>query len=240
MPAGRRAHGIWLLPLSLALAAVAAVADAADRRAGAAVEAAGIWHCLIYGDPIYGEQRVVLWLAADGRGWLAVQASDSVLPWDLLGPWEASRRTLRFHDAERRRDFEARLDRASLGGQWRSDTAAGGWWCARRAAGEPESGPDLRASLTEFFLPPLVTSRMATPVYPREAIRAAKEGRAVACFVVDASGAVLDPEIVELSDDVFAEPTLQAARRSRYRPSSLPGFERPACRRYDYSLKVVH
>jgi hypothetical protein len=237
MPAVLRHPSVWLLPVCMLLAAAA---DAADRRAAAAIDPVGVWHCLVYGDPIYGEQRAVLWLAEDGQGYLATQAPDTVLPWSTLGDWTVSRGTLRLHDDRRRRELEAELDRSSLGGRWQSDSASGGWWCARRAGVSADTRPDLRASRTEFFLPPLVTSRMATPEYPLAAIRNAKEGRAVACFVVDANGAVLDPELVELSDEVFAEPTLRATRQSRFRAAAGTDVQRPGCRSYDYSLKVVN
>ena len=79
---------------------------------------------------------------------------------------------------------------------------------------------------------------MVSPSYPREAIKEAKEGRAIVCFLVDASGAVRDPELLELSDPIFATPTLQAIERSRYRPATRSDVMRPGCRHYLYELRA--
>ena len=88
-------------------------------------------------------------------------------------------------------------------------------------------------------MPPLIPQRMATPRYPREAIRNAKQGRAVTCFFVDADGVIIDPQIVELSDEVFRAPTLEALERSRYRSLSDGTVARPGCRSFIYRLDSV-
>jgi hypothetical protein len=93
-------------------------------------------------------------------------------------------------------------------------------------------------SAAGLFVPPLIPDISATPTYPRQAIRDAKEGRAVACFLVDASGAIIDPEILELTDEVFRYPTMVALYRSRYFPwGTLP---RPGCRSYLYQLDAAY
>jgi TonB family protein len=81
---------------------------------------------------------------------------------------------------------------------------------------------------------------MASPSYPRQAIRDAKEGRAVVCFLVDSGGAVRDPEIVELSDQIFRDATMLAIFRSSYRPWGEQGVVRPGCRSYTYELDAIY
>jgi hypothetical protein len=95
----------------------------------------------------------------------------------------------------------------------------------------------LHTSAEEFFVPPLVPDVSATPTYPREAIRDAKEGRAVACFFVAAGGDIVDPVILELSDEVFRYPTMVALYGSRYYRGDKSG--RPGCRSYMYQLDAV-
>jgi outer membrane biosynthesis protein TonB len=80
---------------------------------------------------------------------------------------------------------------------------------------------------------PLVS---ATPRYPIEAIRQAKQGRVVTCFLVDAAGTIVEPEIIELSDEIFREPTLRALSRSRYEPRASDSARRPSCRSYTFTL----
>jgi outer membrane biosynthesis protein TonB len=96
----------------------------------------------------------------------------------------------------------------------------------------PETAEERRAALPPVL--PLVTS---TPRYPIEAIRAAKQGRVVTCFFVDAAGSIVDPEVIELSDDLFREPTLTALRRSRYEAREADSVLRPSCRSYTFSLE---
>jgi outer membrane biosynthesis protein TonB len=81
---------------------------------------------------------------------------------------------------------------------------------------------------------PLVT---ATPRYPIEAIRQAKQGRVVACFLVDATGSILRPQFIEVSDEVFRAPTLAALQRSRYQARAADSQLRPSCRSYTFSLE---
>ncbi len=86
---------------------------------------------------------------------------------------------------------------------------------------------------------PLVARMLKAPDYPRQAIREAKEGRAVVCFLVDRNGFVVEPEVVELSDEVFRDPTLQALGKSRFSASEEPVPPRPGCRSYLYRLDAV-
>jgi protein TonB len=80
---------------------------------------------------------------------------------------------------------------------------------------------------------------MVSPRYPRRAVQEAREGNAVVCFLVDQSGAVQDPVIVEISDDIFAPTTLGAITRSRYRPTASTSMPRPGCRAYTYTLEMI-
>jgi hypothetical protein len=57
----------------------------------------------------------------------------------------------------------------------------------------------------------------------------------VTCFLVDAAGSIIEPEIIELSDEIFREPTLWALSRSRYEPRESDTL-RPSCRSYTFSL----
>jgi hypothetical protein len=69
-----------------------------------------------------------------------------------------------------------------------------------------------------------------------QAIRAAKQGRAVTCFFVDADGYIVQPEVIELSDEIFRAPTLAALERSRYRSWEGGEMLRPGCRSYTFRL----
>jgi hypothetical protein len=57
----------------------------------------------------------------------------------------------------------------------------------------------------------------------------------VTCFLVDAAGLIVEPEIIELSDEVFREPILLALSRSRYEPRDSDAL-RPSCRSYTFTL----
>ena len=65
-------------------------------------------------------------------------------------------------------------------------------------------------------LPPILPLVTATPRYPIQAIRQAKQGRVVTCFLVNSAGLIVEPEIIELSDEIFREPSLVALYRSRW------------------------
>lgn len=86
---------------------------------------------------------------------------------------------------------------------------------------------------------PPVPVRMATPDYPREALRKALGGRAVACFTVSSRGRVRDAVVVESSHELFRRPTLEAVEKSTFKPARR-GREQVAgtlCRTYRYSLE---
>jgi hypothetical protein len=88
-------------------------------------------------------------------------------------------------------------------------------------------------------MPPLLPSLTATPRYPAQAIRDAKQGRAVSCFFVDAQGYIVQPELIELSDEVFRQPILNALARSRYQAWNDESLLRPGCRSFIFKLDAI-
>jgi len=147
-------------------------------------------------------------------------------------PWIREDRQMRFADPRTGRQYTADLRRDKLGGSWRTLTASGGWWCA---VSDLDVVPDTREE-REAALPPVLPLVTATPRYPITAIRLAKQGRVVTCFLVDATGTIVEPEIIELSDEVFREPILAALSRSRYEARHADSALRPSCRSYTFSL----
>lgn len=155
------------------------------------------------------------------------------LEWQLLSGWASRRDTLRFSDYATGREFAADLTYSTLGGSWQDALRRGGWWCV------PTIERGGRAADPQYQMPPLIPDIMATPWYPRRAIREAKEGTAVACFTVGFDGVIREPALIELSDEIFRNPTLSALQRSRYAPwnSAIP--ERPGCRSFSFELESV-
>jgi hypothetical protein len=206
-----------------------------SERASAArgsIDPIGTWSCVIWGHPEFGDERVLLNLAASGVARLARVGNDAVPAWSGSTPWIREDRQVRFSDPRTGRQYTADLRRDNLGGSWRTLTATGGWWCAvADVAVVPDTSVERAAALPAVL--PLVT---ATPRYPLAAIREAKQGRVVTCFLVDAAGTIVAPEIIELSDEVFREPTLVALSRSRYEPRTADSALRPSCRSYTFSL----
>ena len=101
------------------------------------------------------------------------------------------------------------MSRVTLGGRWRTVTLVGGWWCTASAS---RRARDERSVCRRAPVP----VRTATPAIRSQAVRDAKQGRAVTCFFVDASGLITKPEIIEISDEIFRAPTLSALARSQY------------------------
>ncbi|HEX6996797.1 MAG TPA: hypothetical protein VF322_01560 [Gammaproteobacteria bacterium] len=203
------------------------------------IDPVGLWRCILYGHPTLGDERVLLRLSADGRVELAGSALERGRPWLPLSSWEVKRHTLTFHDFRTGREFVSDLRRSSLGGRWRTAFLFGGWWCTSMQE-YAERITDARAADWANLMPPLIPERLATPIYPLAAIRAGKQGRAVSCFFVDADGVIVEPEILELSDEVFREPTLHALAHSRYRGWSDESIVRPGCRSFIYRLDAAN
>ena len=218
-----------------ALATAAACLAVASERAGAArgaVDPVGTWSCVVWGHPEFGDERVLLSFDDRGIARLARIENDIVPAWSGLTPWVTEEREMRFSDPRSGRQYTADLRRDSLGGTWRTLTATGGWWCAvSDLEVVPETVEERIAAL-----PPVLPLITATPRYPIEAIRQAKQGRVVTCFLVDATGSIVEPEIIELSDEIFREPILVALSRSRYEARGADSARRPSCRSYTFSL----
>ena len=196
------------------------------------IDPVGTWSCVIWGHPEFGDERVLLNLDASGVARLARVENDAVPAWSGSTPWIREDRQVRFSDPRTGRQYTADLRRDNLGGSWRTMTATGGWWCAvSDVTVVPDTMQERAAALPPVL--PLVT---ATPRYPLAAIREARQGRVVTCFLVDAAGTIVEPEVIELSDDVFREPVLTALSRSRYEPRQADSALRPSCRSYTFSL----
>jgi hypothetical protein len=209
---------------------------AAARRKGPALDPVGTWNCVIYGHPAFGDERVFMDFAASGAARMARQEEDGSGTWTGLAPWAVEDDELTFADPRSGRRFTADLRRGTLGGGWRTLTLVGGWWCgAIDAAAAPQGEVDATPRM-----PPLVPSLTATPSYPVQAIREAKQGKAVTCFFVDAEGHIVRPELIEISDEVFRAPILAALERSRYQGWEDQGVLRPGCRSYIFKLDALN
>jgi len=199
------------------------------------------WSCVVYGNPALGDERVLLNFAPDQSTLMAKPSVDPDRPWFPLSQWSIEDETLSFSDSRSGREFQANLRRSTLGGEWRTLNLLGGWWCS-------EATEEVELSIfadtedgSRTMLTPLIPAVMATPSYPRVAIREATEGRVVICFEVEASGRVLNPEFVELSDEIFRATSLDALMSSSYRSwsESSSMLTRPACRSFVYSLEYA-
>lgn len=199
----------------------------------------GVWNCIVYGDPQAGDERVVLNFGADGSTRMALPSEDVQRPWFPLSRWQLEEDVLTFSDSRTERAFSASLDRSTLGGGWSTEDLYGGWWCSEA---DPAAASAIYTSPTgepTAMTQPLIPEVMASPTYPREAIRQATQGRAVICFEVNPLGFVRDPVFVELSDEIFRDPSLTALQQSRYQSWSdnTDGPARPACRSFVYTLE---
>ena len=152
------------------------------------------------------DMRFLVHLTPAGTGSFSIQTSRSAGDWITIFPWMPEKDELAFTESETGRSFTADLTRATFAGRWSTPVDAGGWWCAQRLGGAEAAARAVQGSALEYFIPPLVPDVSATPRYPRDAVRAAAEGYAVACFFVDANGTILEPEVVELSHEHFRTP----------------------------------
>jgi hypothetical protein len=216
--------------LSAAFAVCAALASAGAAARDA--DPIGTWTCVVWGHPDFGDERMLFHFDEGGIARLARIESDAMPAWSGVTTWLEDERRLQFSDPRTGRQYTADLRRDKLGGTWRTMTATGGWWCAVADIDVVPETTEERAAA----LPPILPLVTATPRYPIEAIRQAKQGRGVTCFLVDVSGAIVEPEIIELSDEVFREPILTALKRSRYEARNADGALRPSCRSYTFSL----
>lgn len=116
---------------------------------------------------------------------------------------------------------------------------AGGWWCSNADRALANESRTLRRSASDIVEAPLVPKVTATPRYPLQAIREAKEGRAVACFLVNSGGSIIEPEFIELSDEIFRKSSMEALAHSRYQGWDDPALLRPGCRTFIFTLDTV-
>jgi len=222
----------WLLRRAAAFAVLAAGTAAFESSARETeLDPAGVWSCLMYGAS--GNQRFYLGLAEDGGARMARPAEAHDGQWRDLGQWRRLRDRLEFDDVRNGRLFTASLHRQDLGGTWLGVRDRGGWWCAARALALGDE-PPAAVGLLESLVPAI----MASPNYPRSAIRDAKEGRTVSCFIVTGAGEIRRPAVLESTDDVFREPTLEAVVRSRYRSWGDDDATLPACRSFTFELGI--
>jgi hypothetical protein len=214
--------------------AVLAAWSAGAARA-ARIDPIGTWGCVVYGHPDFGDQRVLLHFAASGAARIARVDEEKTGPWNALTGWFLDGSALEFSDPQTGRQFNADLRRTTLGGSWRTFATVGGWWCSALddAATPPQIAPQRQP------LPPLVPTLTAIPYYPVQAVRLAKQGHAVTCFFVDSQGVIQQPELIELSDEIFREPILNALRRSRYQGWEDTATLRPGCRSYTFKLDEI-
>ncbi len=206
------------------------------------IDPRGTWSCVLYGDPAFGDQRILLTFAPDQSTFVSRSESDASRPWSPLSRWRIEDNVLSFSDSRTGRNFEAELERPTLGGSWKTLTTLGGWWCtATNENVDLGIFPSERRE-SNRALSPLIPAVMATPRYPRQAIREAREGRVVICFEVDPSGQVQAPEFIELSDEIFRATSLDALMMSSYQPltGSTRHTPRPACRSFIYRLDQIY
>jgi hypothetical protein len=224
-----------IVAVAAALSLVAATDAHAARRWGR-VDPVGAWSCVVYGHPAFGDERMLFMFAADGGARVAHEADQKISAWTPMSPWTVNDGELTFNDPHTGRQYRADLRQPTLGGSWRTFTLVGGWWCSETDAAAVPAAEKLEPLKV---LPPLIPSVTSVPQYPRQAIREAKQGRAVTCFFVDASGRVVRPELIELSDEVFRAPILAALERSRYRGWDDTNVLRPGCRSYIFKLDAL-
>jgi len=83
------------------------------------------------------------------------------------------------------------------------------------------SGPRILAAMW-LDDPPHARSQ-TPPVYPFDAKRVGLKGTVTVEFTVDETGRVLDPRVVDSTDCVFEQPTLQAVLKWRFEPGRKSG-----------------
>lgn len=222
---------MWLRRVAAVLSIACLACAGQPARAAGVIDPVGTWSCVVWGHPDFGDERVLFNFSPQGVARLARIEVDAVPAWSGLTPWVKENRELHFSDPRTGRQYTADLRRDSLGGAWRTLTATGGWWCSESDVAVIPETTEARAAA----LPPVLPLVTATPRYPIQAIREAKQGRVVTCFLVNSAGLIVEPEIIELSDEMFREPILVALSRSRYEPRESDTL-RPSCRSYTFSL----
>ena len=195
----------------------------------------GVWSCISYEQLGPDNDYVLMRFDPNGTTHFARPRGEEFRMWAPVSAWTERRNRLSFADSRIGREFEADLGRASLGGTWKSETSNGGWWCARldNSFADSRIVESLNAN---DVMPPLIPRAVSTPFYPLYAIRQAQEGYAAVCFIVESTGAIVDPEFIELSDDIFRATTLRAVVASNYHGWEGAPAARPGCRVFDFEL----
>ncbi len=67
------------------------------------------------------------------------------------------------------------------------------------------------------------TVKQVAPLFPVEARRRGQSGYAVAQFIIDKRGSVLNVKIMSSSDPIFEKPTIEAIRQWRFTPGEKGG-----------------
>jgi len=222
---------VWLRAVAATVLVMCLACAGESASAAGTINPVGTWTCVVWGHPEFGDERVLFNFSPQGVARLARIDADAVPAWSGLTPWIKEDREMRFSDPRTGRQFTADLRRDNLGGSWRTLTTTGGWWCSQSDIVAIPETTEARAAA----LPPVLPLVTATPRYPIQAIRLAKQGRVVTCFLVDSAGFIVEPEIIELSDEIFREPILVALRRSRYEARASDTL-RPSCRSYTFTL----
>jgi len=204
------------------------------------VDPIGVWNCLLYGHPRLGNERMLLRFELDGTTDVARPRDDEFRIWAPISQWTERRNRLFFEDSRSDRAFEGDLRASTLGGTWKDPSSHGGWWCSLISDVIAVDSGNVQRLSSNDLMPPLVSHLMATPNYPIQAIREAKEGHAVICFLVDASGSIVEPGVVEISDEIFRQPTLRAITSSSYRGWRGGPDLRPGCRTFTYELDAIY
>ncbi len=210
----------------------------------AVIDPIGMWRCVLYGNPEFGDERILLRFLPDQSTRMARLSQAGTPSWLPLSDWQSAEDELSFTDTRTGRRFSAALSRTTLSGEWRTLNQLGGWWCSAADAADgsgidildEERGTERQATRR------LIPEVMATPTFPRQAVRDAREGRVVLCFVVEPDGEIYEPEFVELSHEIFRASSLDALMRSRYKSwdPRHEGGARPACRSFIYKLDYIY
>lgn len=159
-------------------------------------------------------------------------------------------------DSEAARHGKGLVIRALLDRAW-SEIGAGNFQAARgplnqaRKAGasrakidELQEEIDYQAALAKarsgefdnlISLTDLEVRNRGVPDFPKEA---AEDGWVVIHFTVSEEGEVVDPDVLESSDQVFDESALKAIRRWRFRPYTVDGRPMPVRSRVKFEFKA--
>lgn len=199
----------------------------------------GQWNCVIYGNPLLGDERSHFNFSANNFLRITRLIDGEATSNSVDMEYRIENYALTFYDPTTGRTFKAQLGGYTLSGEWRSRAELGGWWCS-----PVEGGEGIFSNLeTAISIGRVDLETTVSPTYPLQAIRDVTQGRVVICFDVTTTGNIINPNFIEVSNEVFRAPSLDALVRSKYK-SWLPVAEndvlRPACRSFIYRLDYVY